>query len=153
MVTRDPALAEDLVSTAFLKAYDRIGQFDMRRPFGPWFLRIVVNDAKNALASKNRDLSLDAASPTDEPSLSSLTDVGPSLEELAEQSEARYAVGAALTKLSPKQREAVVLHYYLGLGQAEVATRLGKSVVTVKEHLHNARGRLRSMLSGKVGND
>jgi len=37
-VTRDQSLAEDVVQAAFVKAYERIGQFEARRSFGPWFL-------------------------------------------------------------------------------------------------------------------
>ena len=148
LVTQDAAFAEDVVASAFLKAYDRIDQFDVRRSFGPWFLRIVVNDAKNAVASRSREVSADAIQAPDDRSIAdTLADTGPGLEELAERAEARYAVGAALAKLSPKQREAVVLHYYLGLGQAEVADRLSKTEGTVKRHLYDARARLRTMLN------
>ncbi len=42
LVVRDRALAEDIVQAAFLRAYERIGQFDAGRPFGPWFLRSVA---------------------------------------------------------------------------------------------------------------
>jgi RNA polymerase sigma-70 factor (ECF subfamily) len=45
LVTRDRGLAEDVVQAAFLRAYERIGQFDAGRPFGPWFPRSVVNAA------------------------------------------------------------------------------------------------------------
>lgn len=38
LITRDSALAQDVVQAAFLKAYERISQFDPNRPFGPWFL-------------------------------------------------------------------------------------------------------------------
>jgi RNA polymerase sigma-70 factor (ECF subfamily) len=38
LVTRDQSLAEDVVQAAFVKAYERIGQFEARRSFGPWFL-------------------------------------------------------------------------------------------------------------------
>ena len=48
LITRDRALAEDIVQAAFLRVYERIGQFDTKRPFGPWFLRSVVNDAIKA---------------------------------------------------------------------------------------------------------
>ncbi len=45
LITRDRALAEDIVQAAFLRAYERIDQFDADRPFAPWFLRGVVRDA------------------------------------------------------------------------------------------------------------
>jgi RNA polymerase sigma-70 factor (ECF subfamily) len=50
LITRDAALADDIMQAAFLRAYERIGQFDATRPFGPWFLRGVVNDAVKAAA-------------------------------------------------------------------------------------------------------
>ena len=40
LVTHDVALAEDVVQTAFVKAYERIKQFDPERPFGPWQRRL-----------------------------------------------------------------------------------------------------------------
>src|SRR3954452_14569352 len=49
LVCRDSALAEDIVQSAFLRAYSHIDQFDPTRPFGPWFMKIVVNDALKAL--------------------------------------------------------------------------------------------------------
>ena len=154
IVTQDHPLAEDVVATAFLKAFDRIHQFDTHRAFGPWFLRIVVNDATKVVASRSRQVSLDQASGEDEQSLSDiLPDPGPSLEEMAERADARFAIGAALAKLSPTQRKAVVMRYYLGLGEAEVASRLGNTVGTVKRRLHEARIRMRTMLGGPTRRD
>ena len=60
LVCRDGALAEDLVQAAFVRAYERIGQFDARRPFGPWFIRSVVNDALKAV-TRRRQVPLDPA--------------------------------------------------------------------------------------------
>ena len=117
LVTRDRALADDVVSAAFLKAYDRIGSFDTHRPFGPWFLRIVVNDASTAVASRDRDVSLEQGAGGETSFEDTIADQGPTLEELAEKADAQYAIGGALARLSPKQREAIVMHYYLELTQ------------------------------------
>lgn len=54
LIVRDRPLAEDIVQTAFLRAYARIDQFDPSRPFGPWFLRVVVNDALKAARRADR---------------------------------------------------------------------------------------------------
>ena len=35
LITRDRALAEDVVQAAFVRAYERVGQFDSERPFDP----------------------------------------------------------------------------------------------------------------------
>ena len=45
LITGDQQTAEDVVADAFLTVYERIRQFDERRPFEPWFYRIVVNGA------------------------------------------------------------------------------------------------------------
>jgi RNA polymerase sigma-70 factor, ECF subfamily len=46
--------------------------------------------------------------------------------------------------LPPEQRAIVVLHHYLGWGQAEVAATLGIPLGTVKSRLHYATAALRA---------
>ncbi len=152
LVTRDRPLAEDVAQAAFVKAYERIAQFDPSRPFAPWFLRIVVNDAAKSAARRERDLSLNYVPQGDVGSLSDLLpDPGAGPEELAEQSEVRQAVWDAMGRLSPTQREVVVLRYYLDMKEATVADRIGSPLGTVKRRLHHARLRLRALLGNKPG--
>jgi len=142
LIVRDRALAEDIVQAAFLRAYERIGQFNTGRPFGPWFLRSVVNDAVKAAARRERQVPLD-----DEAGETvSLADPAPDPGELAEQAETRQAVWAALGELPPAQRAAVVLRYYLDLSEVELADELACPPGTVKWRLHAARERLRALL-------
>ncbi len=54
LICRDRPLAEDVVQSAFVKAYERIGTFEAGRPFGPWFTRMVVNDAIKAASRRER---------------------------------------------------------------------------------------------------
>src|SRR6187402_53490 len=61
LVTHDLPLAEDIVQSAFIRAYERIGQYDMSRPFGPWFMRSVVNSAVTATGRRKRLVSFDDA--------------------------------------------------------------------------------------------
>lgn len=59
LVTRERQLAQDIVQAAFLRAYERIGQLDPHRPFGPWFLTSVLHDAIKAAARRGRFESLE----------------------------------------------------------------------------------------------
>lgn len=59
----------------------------------------------------------------------------------------------ALRDLSPNQRAAIALHYYVGLRVREVARVLSMSPATVKVHLFRGRGRLRTLLESREGND
>ena len=64
LVTHELTLAEDVVSGAFLRVFERAQQYDPTRPFGPWFYRIVVNDAIKAVQRRDRTTTLDRAEDT-----------------------------------------------------------------------------------------
>jgi len=147
LVVGDRALAEDIVQAAFLRAYERIGQFDAGRPFGPWFLRSVVNDAVKAAARRQRQVPLETSPQGEETSPADLlADPDPGPADLVEAAEIRQAVWAALGQLPPSQRATIVLRYYLDLSEAEMADELACPPGTVKWRLHAARKRLRTLL-------
>lgn len=147
LVTRDRDLAEDIVQAAFLRSYERIDQFDTDRPFGPWFLRIVVNDAIKATTRRKRFVPLEGKAGEEDMYLADLLfDPAPGPADLAEAEETRQAIWTALGKLSPEQRGAIVLRYYLGLNQAKMAEKWSCPPGTVKWRLHAARKRLRALL-------
>lgn len=141
LITRNRALAEEIVQAGFLRVYERIDQFDARRPFGPWFLRIVANDAVKAITRGKDEIPVDS-----EREESRLAEPTPGPEELLEASETRRAVWDALGKLSPEQRAAIVFRYYLDMNEADMAVRLDCPPGTVKWRLHAARKRLRRLL-------
>jgi RNA polymerase sigma-70 factor, ECF subfamily len=68
-------------------------------------------------------------------------------EVALERAEARRAVRDALARLSPNQRAAIVLRYYLELSEVDMAQRLAVPQGTVKRRLYDARERLRKLLS------
>jgi RNA polymerase sigma-70 factor, ECF subfamily len=98
LIVDDQAQAEDIVQNAFLRAAERINQFDDQRPFGPWFLRSVVHDALKALERQKRSISLEA---NEELATSILFDPAPLPEEIVETKEIREAVWLALKQLPP----------------------------------------------------
>jgi RNA polymerase sigma factor (sigma-70 family) len=76
-----------------------------------------------------------------------LADTAPGPETLAEQQETQLILWNALGRLTPAEREAVVLHYYLGLTETEIAQQTTRARGTVKWLLHSARERLRRVLA------
>lgn len=143
LIVSDQAMAEDIVQAAFIRAGERIGQFDSQRPFGPWFLRSVVNDALKAVDGQKRFVSLDAMDCEGAPGL---TDPAPLPEELVEAEETVQAVWRAVVQLPPKQRAAIVLRYYLGMSEDEMSEELHGPPGTIKWWLYAARQRLRKLL-------
>ncbi len=153
LVTRDRALAEDVAQSAFLRVCERIDQFDIDRPFAPWFLRLVVNAAVDAVKKRGRELSLDALEAADDDQSAAeplLVDPGLRPEDAASEAEMQATVRAALARLSPEQRAVVVLRYYLGYTEAEMADLLTAPRGTIKSRLNAARTRLRRWLSLSV---
>jgi RNA polymerase sigma-70 factor (ECF subfamily) len=146
LITRDLPLAEDVVQEGFLRAYERIGQFDVSRPFGPWFLRSVVNAAIKVAVRAERTVPLHADRAGRVPRWAIGDRSGDPVTAL-ERAETRLAIVDALAALSPGQRAVVVCRYYLDLSEADTARNLAVPPGTVKRRLHDARARLRAMLN------
>jgi RNA polymerase sigma-70 factor (ECF subfamily) len=141
LTTRDYGLAEDVVQASFVRAYERIGRFDSTRPFGPWFLRSVINSALTAVTGR-RALSLDNQAGAE----LEIPGPDPGLQEMLEAAETREEILAALDKLTPIERAAIVMHYYLDWSHSEVSQKLSVPEGTVRRRLHDARRRLRRLL-------
>jgi RNA polymerase sigma-70 factor (ECF subfamily) len=146
LVTRDRGVATELVQSAFVRAYERIGTFDDGRPFGPWFLKLVLNDAIKAAARRAREVVLETSDVAGPPA-----DPEPTPEARLERAETAEEVWSALARLPPAQRAAVVQRYYLELSEAEMARASACRPSTIKWRLHAARKRLRSLLRPAVG--
>jgi RNA polymerase sigma-70 factor (ECF subfamily) len=152
MIVYDRSLAEDVVQAAFVKAAERIHQFDDERPFAPWFLRIVVNDALKLARKQKRDVSLDEQ--LDEPTAQLakwLADPDLQPEQWVEQKETRHTILKAISSLPPGQRAVIVMRYYLDMSMGDMSTKTERPLSTIKWWLRDARKRLRSLLDTAQG--
>jgi RNA polymerase sigma-70 factor (ECF subfamily) len=147
LITRDQNLAEDIVQAAFLRVFERINQFDTNRPFSPWFQKIVTNAALKAAKRQHLWVSLD---PFIRRGKNYETDFNPNsrhgLEDLILRNAAHQELRGVLARLSPSQRTILVLRYYLGLKEKDIADSLNSPLDTVKWRIHAARQRMRALL-------
>jgi RNA polymerase sigma-70 factor (sigma-E family) len=139
VVTGDRAAAEDIVQDAFLGLYRRWDQVsDMTAPLA--YLRVsVMNGCRTALRRRSRLRLWSGAGPggdLDEAALTRPGGLADSAEASALLGEEQRVVAAALRKLPRRQREAVVLRYYLDLSIEETAQVMGISPGTVKSATH-----------------
>ena len=148
LIVGDPAMAEDIAQTAFLKASEKIHQFKDGFPFRPWFFRIVTNDAIKACSKAKRQLSLDENQEIGELS-AWLRDSSPGPEEMADTAENRQLVWEALQQLTPKQRAVAVMRYYLDMKDQEISKELDRPLSSIKWSIHAAKVRLRSILGSE----
>lgn len=148
LIVRDQKLAEDVVHDAFLRAAEKISQFDETRPFAAWFLRSVVNASVKAAQRQKRLLPLDV-NPLDEESAAVadwLTDPHPRPEFLVETQETRQLVWKALGQLPPDQRAAIIMRHFLEMSEAEMTSELQRPLTTIRWRLKTARNQLRKLL-------
>jgi RNA polymerase sigma-70 factor (ECF subfamily) len=121
--------SEDVLQEALSAAWRKRAQFDETRGSARnWLLAIVADQAYKG----RRRLR-----PT-----ADLEDVAMDPRDASVDVDLRAALG----RLTPRQRTAVALHYYLGLPVADVAEVLGCSAGTVKSTLSDSRNRLRALL-------
>jgi len=131
--------AEDLVQDAFVRALQHIHQYDVSRPFGPWFFRLLTNTGLNSLERRTVR--------TMEPEEENLPSGAVDPDVAAEQREIRDRFSTALATLPPRQRVIVGLYDVDGVSTAEIAQRLGIGPETVRWHLFQARRTLRRALA------
>ena len=103
LVTGSAEDAEEAVTSGFLKAYRALGRFRRGKPFRPWLLAIVMNEARNRRRSSGRreHLALRAAEER-RPG-----DAAPSPEAAILEDERRRALLDAVGRLPEEQRLAV----------------------------------------------
>jgi RNA polymerase sigma-70 factor (sigma-E family) len=137
----DPARAEDIVQEAFVRTFAGWGR--LRDPgYAPLYLRrAVINGCRSAMRRRVTESAGNAMVAT------TVRAAG------AEGFEGGRAAGmdlmAAVRALPPRQRQVVVLRYFLDLGEHEVAETMGINVGTVKSQLAKARSTLSA--SGHLG--
>ena len=133
-MTGSLADADDLAQETFVHAYRHLTQFRSEAKFSSWLYRIAVNHCINWQKRSQRIQRLHEKW-AEEDNSSSPEDHG--LSKL---------VNEALLKLHPKQRAAIVLTTYDGLGHAEAAKILGCSETTVSWRIFTARQKLKKFL-------
>jgi RNA polymerase sigma-70 factor, ECF subfamily len=127
--------ARDIVQSAFVKAWEKLATFDPRYRFFSWIYKIVVNESLNARTRRVPTRALDPDLPAPG---------GPF--ETARSGEREACLQSALLKLSPDDRNVLILRHFAELSYAEIAEALGLTDTTVKSRLHEARQRLGRML-------
>ena len=120
--------AEDAAQEACIVLYRTIASLRSGAAFRTWFYRIVVREAAEIKRRRSR------------------TEPAPETRSSAADQTASIDVWRALSGLSHKLREVVVLRYFEDLSSPEIASVLGVPEGTVRFRLMIARQRLRPLL-------
>jgi RNA polymerase sigma-70 factor, ECF subfamily len=140
--------ARDVSQEAFLRVYRTAGGFRGDARFSTWFYRILVNlclDHRRRGRWWQRVLVRDDGSgEADMLERQPAIDPGPGDSLGTKQMTAR--LWAAVDRLSPQQRAAILLHVQEELPTSQIAEVLKCSEATVRVHLHRAVGALRRIV-------
>lgn len=141
--------AMDLSQEAWIKGWQRIGQFEGESSFATWMTRITINLCLDHLRRHMRfrvEPLPDA--PEDATGLDRfLPPVWTNPTERLERSELRQRIDAAMAKLTDAHRTVLALHEFEDMGYKEIASTLGISIGTVMSRLFYARRRLAALLA------
>jgi len=128
----DRAQAEEVVQEAFARTYASWGRIRDRDDALPYVRQAVVNLARGGLRRRRTARGARLAPAPD----------AVSAETAAATRERKREIADAVRVLPRRQRECVVLRYYLDCSIAEAAAALKISTGSVKQHLHRAHAAL-----------
>jgi RNA polymerase sigma-70 factor (ECF subfamily) len=149
-ITQNKEDAEDIVQDAFLKAYQKLGQFQGNSKFSTWLVRIAVNESLMRLRKRrnSKTVSMDDDVQTEEGSVPrDFADWTPNPEQQYNQAELGEILRKTIAGLPPGFRSVFTLRDVENLSTEETADALGLSVPAVKSRLLRARLQLRDRLT------
>jgi RNA polymerase sigma-70 factor (ECF subfamily) len=153
-VMDDPADAADVVQEVFLKIFRNIASFRRDSSLKTWIYRIAVNEARNHRRwfsrHRRKEVGLDAEPGETRGYQDWLPDPGRSPYETALNHETHELIEAALAKVNPRFRAALVLREIEGLSYEEISEILDISLGTVKSRILRGRDALRKHLADQL---
>ena len=129
--------ARDVAQTVFLKAYEKLGDFNPEFRFFSWIYRIALNESVNHLNRRGRTEEL-----AEEPAAGQ---AGPDDEMDREMQRRRLQV--ALMRIKPDYRAVIVLKHFLDCNYAEISRILDIPEGKVKSRLYSGRQLLKDALA------
>jgi RNA polymerase sigma-70 factor, ECF subfamily len=148
--------AEEVVQEAFLRGYQKLGQFAARANFGTWVYRIAVNYAIDRMRQRKKEEARkvepsvhEGGRETDPVIL--VQDAAPTPERLTQSVELRKHMQIALAALSESERTAFVMRHWEGCAIEEIAAVLKSNSGAAKNTVFRAVQKLRQALQPFVG--
>jgi len=137
----NPAEAEDVSQTVFLKAFERFDAIGSSPAAAGWLKTVTRNACLNHLSRYRARWRLFS-----ELELPEGEDFGPAVEQTAEADDI-VQLEEALRRLPDHQRVPLVLFHFEDASYQEIAETLGVSVGKVKTDIHRGREALRKLLT------
>jgi RNA polymerase sigma-70 factor (ECF subfamily) len=138
----DGSQAEDVAQEAFIRAYQKLDQYDEQFAFSTWLYKIADNLAFRYL-KQAKHVSLDTVADV-------LPDNAPSVADKVDREFTKDAVRRALDCLPIGYRQVIVLYYWDECSYEDIATIMERPIGTIRTWLFRAKEELRKELYGQV---
>ncbi len=146
----NPAEAEDVAQTVFLKAFERFDQIGTSPTAAGWLKTVTTNACLNHLSRyRNRWRFFSELGEADAHRVDVRTS-GPQDLGTSGPQDLNSLLDLALRRLPPHQRVPIVLFHFDDLSYQQIAERLGVSVGKVKTDIHRGRETLRAALGAQA---
>lgn len=148
-VTHSLEDAQDAVQETFLKAYQKLNQFQATSKFSTWLIRIALNESLMKLRKRRQaqELPLEYEDPSGRNVPMELVDWSPDAEQLYSREELKEILRKVLEELPTILRIVFVLRDVEGLSIKETTAILDLQPSAVKARLLRARLQLREKLN------
>ena len=147
---RNEDAALDLSQEAWVKAWQRLAQFQGDSSFATWATRITINVCLDQLRKNKRQRAESIEEMNEESGgverQMPVVTVNPT--ERLERGELRQKIDEALAKLSDEHRTVLVLHEFQEMEYKEIAKTMDCSIGTVMSRLFYARRKMAALLAG-----
>jgi RNA polymerase sigma-70 factor, ECF subfamily len=151
-LVRDREKSEDLSQETFIKVMNALDRYDPSYKFSSWIFKIAHNTSLDHLRKKEPEmLSLEGSPHAEtaadaEASVITAISTEESPEDYASSRELGGLLEAAVAKLRPEYRTAVILCHVEGRPYEEIAEIMEVPLGTVKTYIHRARNELKQHL-------
>ena len=137
----EPESAEDATQETFLRAFQHLHRYDLKRPFATWLLSIAAHYCIDRL--RRRKFSMTSIDKDEEEGSFELPDTdAPDPENEVIHCEQRKQMQGLLKHLDSVDRAAIVMRYWNDCSETEIAEALNLTVSAIKSRLHRARREL-----------
>lgn len=145
-MTGNPEDARDLTQEAFLKAWQKLGQYHVESAFSTWLYRLSSNLCIDFLRQQKRRTVFSLTTEEDTGEEMEVASADPTPEEVILEMDDRRAVADAMKELDEDHRLILTLRVVEDMPYEQIAQVLGVKEGTVKSRLARARTKLRRIL-------
>ena len=142
---RQDALAQEVTQEIFLNIWLKAASFNSERgELRAWVMSVAHHKIVDLIRSRRRTLTM--TDPAEYETLDLLPSGQTSTEEEVERNLDRERILKAMSTLPQAQREVILLAYFEGYSQSQMANKLGQPLGTIKTRVRLAMQKLRTVL-------